>query len=104
MLNFFTHKGEKALAAKLANQIAAEIKPVLMTERRQQLSTNKISRQLELAYSIAAEYQKNNRIGFIKRAVLANAFKWELKNIGYPDDFIDVATEGLIVELSKKNK
>jgi len=104
MLSFFTYKAEKKLAAELAIQIAEAIKPVLMKERRQVLSANKISRHLEHAFNTAKEYQSTHRIGVIRRAVLANAFKWELKNLGYPDDFIDVATEGLVVELSRNKK
>ena len=32
-----------------------------------------------------------------KKARLANAFKWELKELGYSEKFVEVATEGLVV-------
>lgn len=98
-----TNKAEKELAKQLALHIANEIKPKLMRERRQVLSANKISRHLEHIYNIAKEYQREHRLGFTRRAILANSFKWELKAAGYPEDFINVATEGLVVELSKKH-
>lgn len=98
----FNHDAEKALAKELAAQINKNLSPRLMNERRQVLSANKISRLLEQSFEIAKAYQSEHKLGLIKRAVLANTFRWELRSCGYPDDFINVATEGLVVELEKK--
>lgn len=106
MTNFiarlFNHDAEKALAKELSAQLIKNLSPKLMSERRQVLSVNKVSRLLEQSYEIAKAYQSTHKLGMIKRAVLANSFRWELKACGYPDDFISVATEGLVVELGKK--
>lgn len=108
MTNFiarlFNHDAEKSLAKDLSAQIVKNLSPRLMSERRQVLSANKVSRLLEQSYEIAKAYQSTHKLGMIKRAVLANSFRWELKSCGYPDDFINVATEGLVVELGKKTK
>ena len=98
----FNRDAEKALAKELVEQIKKNLSPKLMSERRQVLSAKKISRLLEQSYDIARDYQVTHGLGMIKRAFLANSFRWELKSCGYPDDFIEVATEGLVVELSKK--
>ena len=92
---------EKAFARELVQRLVKELPPHLMESRRQVLSINKITRLLEKTYQSAGAYRREHGIGFIRRAVLANTFKWELKSSGYPDDFIDVATEGLVVEISK---
>lgn len=106
MTNIFTrlfnHDAEKELAKELSAQINKNLSPRLMNERRQVLSANKISRLLEQSFEIAKAYQSEHKLGVIKRAVLANSFRWELKSCGYPEDFINVATEGLVVELGKK--
>lgn len=106
MMNFitrlFNYDAEKALAKDLSAQIVKNISPRLMNERRQVLSANKISRLLEQSYEIAKAYQTSHKMGMLRRAVLANSFKWELKSCGYPEDFINVATEGLVMELGKK--
>jgi hypothetical protein len=60
-----------------------------------------VSRLLEQAFETAKEHQAQTGMSFMKRAILANSFKWELEEKGYPKDFINVATEGLVVELSK---
>ncbi len=98
----FNHDDEKALARDLAAQIVKNISPKLMSDRRQVLSAKKISRLLEQSYEIANTYQASHKLGMIKRAILANNFKWELKSSGFPDDFINVATEGLLIGLTKK--
>lgn len=107
MTNFiarlFNHNAEKSLAKELSAQIVKNLSPRLMSERRQVLSANKISRLLEQTYGIAKAYQSTHKLSWIKRAVLANSFRWELKSCGYPGDFINLATEGLIVELGKKD-
>jgi hypothetical protein len=104
IFRLFNHEAEKALALQLTAHFVKNIPPNMMDQRRQFLSANRVSRLLEQAFEKAREHQEQVGMGFVKRAVLANTFKWALKNKGYPDDFIEVATEGLIVELSKKNK
>ena len=101
-VRLFNHDDEKALARDLAAQIAKNLSPKLMSERRQVLSAKKISRLLEQSYEAAKTYQSSHKLGMIKRAILVNNFRWELKSSGYPEDFINVATEGLLVELTKK--
>lgn len=103
LIRFFSHSDVKAFGRDLAQKLSKEIPPVLMENRRKVLSVNKITRLLENIYQTASDYQRDHRIGFIKRAVLVNNFKWELKNGKYPDDFVDMATEGLVVGLSKAN-
>lgn len=103
IFNIFSYSEEKSLAQELARRLEKELPPTVMESRRKILSVNKITRILENIYSKAQSHQKQHRIGFIKRAVLANNFKWELKKLNYPNDFVEMATEGLVIELSKKN-
>lgn len=97
----FSYKAEKILGRELADRLGRDLPPKLMAERRQVLSANKVSRLLEQVFDVAKDHQAKHGLGFVGRAVLANSFKWELDAKGYPKDFIDVATEGLIVELSR---
>ncbi len=101
ILKLFDHSEEKKLAHDLATRLIKELPPELMRNRRHSLSVNKITRILENTYAVAKEHQRERHIGFVKRAILINKFKWELNGQQYPDDFIDVATEGLLMELAK---
>jgi len=104
ILNMLSAAREKAFARDLVQRLTRELPPSLMEKRRTVLSVNKVTRLLERTYQAAGTYQMEHRLGFFKRAMLANAFKWELRGQAYPDDFIDLATEGLVVELSKATK
>jgi hypothetical protein len=104
ILNIFSSASEKAFAKEMIARLVKEIPPALMESRRKVLSVNKVTRLLERTFQMAAEYQQEHKSGFVKRAVLANCFKWELKGANYPEDFVNLATEGLIVTLSKASK
>ena len=95
------YRADKSLAKSLAQTLSKEISPKLMNEKRKLLSVNKITKILEIAYQSVEMYQVNKKLGFFRRVVLANNFKWELKSLNYPDDFVNMATEGLLVSLTK---
>ena len=95
-------QAEKALADRMTAVLTDSLSPRLMGERRHVLSAKRITRLLEHACELAVDHYGARRVGMVRRAVLANAFRWRLKQAGYPDDFINVSTEGLIVSLTRK--
>ena len=101
LFRIFDFSDEKALAEVLVLHLTKNLPPKLLNERRQVLSAKKVSRLLEQAFETARDQQAKSGTNFVKRAVLANNFKWALREKGYPQDFIDVATEGLLVELGR---
>lgn len=101
ILRFFNHSLEKEFARDLVERLVKELPPRLMEQHHKVLSVNKITRLLERNGQLATSYQQEHGLGVMKRAVLANNYKWQLKNCGYPDDFVDVATESLVVSLTK---
>ena len=46
-------------------------------------------------------FQQEHRLGWIGKASLGNSFRWELREMGYQKDFIDLATEAVVVHISK---
>lgn len=101
LLNIFTRSEEKTFVARQVEQLRKDLPPTLIAEARGKVTVNKITRCLERVYASATTFRDERRLGFMGRAVVANAFKWELKEASYPDEFVDMATEGLIVALSK---
>lgn len=101
IFRFFNHSAEKDFARSLVERLLKELPPRLMEQHHKVLSVNKITRLLERTGQLATSYQQEHGLGVMKRAVLANNFKWQLKSSGYPDDFVDVATESLVVALTK---
>ena len=104
MFKLFRSDAEKAFAADLASRLEKDVPPGQMLANMKGMSVNKITRMLERTYKDGIVYQRQHRLGMFRRAALANAFKWELKTRGYPDEFVDLATEGLVMELMKALK
>jgi len=99
---FLSHSAEKELIKNLVGNLSRSLPPAMLDTKRKLLSVNKVTRLLEELYKTIENYQQENQMGFIKRSIFANNFKWELKNLNYPEDFISMATEGLVIALSKK--
>lgn len=104
IFQIFDHSSEKDFATHLVQRLVKELPPSLMGIQSKVLSVNKITRLLERTYELAENFKKEKKLGFVKRAVLANHFKWTLREQKYPEDFIKMATEGLVVALSKVGK
>lgn len=84
-------------AAKLAEMVAKRYPPALDQAKEKRVSANRITKVLEDVLDEAVDFGQKNRLGVYKKARLANAFKWQLKELGYSEKFIEVATEGLVV-------
>jgi hypothetical protein len=91
----------KEFAESLALQIESAVPASQLGSKRTVFTVNKISRELEKVYDAARHNKKTHKLGFIKSAYMANTFRWALKEKGYPEDFITIATEGLVVYLTK---
>jgi hypothetical protein len=102
LFQLLSFKAEKELAARLALHVEKNLPPKLMNDKRHILSANKITRILEQAFEQALDHKEKFHPGVLKRAVLVNNVKWELRNKGFPNDFIDVMAESLIVALSRR--
>ena len=67
------------------------------------ISQKRLTAILEETFGKASTYHSNNKLGFYKKARLSNTFRWELEELGYSKKFIEVATEGLLVYISRKS-
>jgi hypothetical protein len=48
----------------------------------------------------AAEFQRHRRLGVYGKAKLGTAFKLQLKESGYPEDFVNELTQRLLIKIS----
>jgi len=104
LFSFFSRKGAKGFAEDLAQSLTKDLPPKLMLNSANVISANRVTTILERSYAKAATFQAEQGISLIRRAAFANAFRWKLKELGYPEEFVGVATEGLLVHLSKRGK
>lgn len=88
-------------AQSLAQDIAKRYPPAIANNPEQLVSQKRLTAILEDAFARAHQFNKENRLGWFRKSKLGNTFKWELKEMGYDDKFVDMATEGLIVFLTR---
>ena len=89
-------------AAQLAEEITKRYPQHVDADPAKRPSVNRLTRIVEDACKKARAFQDEHKLGWVGKARLGNAFRWALKERGYRQDFIDLATEALIVYISKK--
>lgn len=94
----------KAFAKSLAQDIAKRYPPALDQQPGKRPSVNRLTRIMEDACSKAVAFQETNQLGWLGKARLTNGFRWELKEMGYQKDFVDFATEAVVVHLSRPKR
>lgn len=90
-------------AKSLAAEIAKRYPPALDQQPDKRPSVNRLTRIIEDACQKAIEFKVTHRLGWLGKAKLGNSFRWELASLGYQKDFVDFATEAVIVHLSRKS-
>ena len=102
ILDRFSGKDVDIVAKSLAAEVAKRYPPALENSPQKKISHNRIAKVLEDIYQKAIEFHQQSKLGVYRKARLGNTFQWELKELGYSKQFVDVATEGLIVYITRK--
>ena len=90
-------------AKSLAQELGKRYPSSMESGSERKISPKGISNILESIYQKAIDFKKEKKLGIYRTAKLSNTFRWELKELGYSDKFIEVATEGLVVYMTRKN-
>ena len=88
----------------LAQDIAKRYPPAIANNPQQMVSQKRLTDILEETFSKASAFQQENKLGWYKKAKLGNEFRWELKEMGYDEKFTEMATEGLVVYVTRASK
>lgn len=99
--SLFRSKPITAFAKELANDISRRYPPRLDQQGGKRPSVNRLTKILNDAMGRAEEFQAEYRLGWLGKARLGNAFRWELQEMGYSKELVDLATEALIVYISR---
>lgn len=104
LFNLFSSKEVDEFALSLAADIVKRYPPDIDKNNKSKMSVDRLTRILESTFDKAKDFQTNHRLGLFRKAKLSNTFKWALKEKGYSDEFIDMATEGLVVYITRGSK
>jgi hypothetical protein len=97
----FSSKHITEFARNLANVLAKRYPPALDVSPEKKVSHARLTKVLEETLLQAVEFQREHKLGMFGKAKLGNEFKWQLRDLGYTEPFIDVATEGLMVYITR---
>jgi hypothetical protein len=101
LFSFFSKAEINNFAKDLASNLAKRYPPALDVNPEKRVSENRLTKVLEDTLAQAVEFQQKHRLGMFGKAKLGNEFRWQLKEMGYTEKFIDVATEGLMVYITR---
>lgn len=86
----------------LAQELARQYEVNRQDEALSKKASRKLGKALDKIYRKAVDFQSEHKLGIYGKARLGNTFKWELKELGYKEAFVDEATKGLILSLNRK--
>jgi hypothetical protein len=92
----------KVFAKTLVDTMVKRYPPALDQQPDKRPSVNRMTRIVEDACKQAVAYGSAGRLGWMGRSRLANAVRWELVDVGYSKEFVDLATEAIVVSISRK--
>ena len=99
-LTLFTAGTFDALVQRVAQRITVRCPPVIANNPERTVSPERIEEILEDCIAGAVQSPSENRVGFLGRARLKSALRWELREIGYEEKFADLAAEKLVERMS----
>lgn len=99
MLERSRSKDAEDFAIKLAQDFATRYRP--KTEQND-ASAAVIARAVDDVCNRAADFQRARHLGLFGRAKFGTAFKLQLAELGYPEDFVDEFTRRLLISMSGK--
>ena len=91
-------------AKGLAQDIAKRYPPAMdKGSGEPRISQKRLTEILEETFNKAAAFKEEHRLGTYKKARLGNTFRWELSELGYSEKFVEMATEGIVIYVSRKS-
>jgi hypothetical protein len=84
---------------RLGQRISVRFPPVIANDPERAVSQMRIQEILDEIFDEALQTEREDQIGFLSKARLKNAFRRELREIGYDEKFVDFATDKLIDRL-----
>jgi hypothetical protein len=91
IFGWFNSKEVDELAAGMARDLAKRVPPASIDGKGKKAEI-KQKRTHDLVLRQAHDFARQHKLNLYKKARLANRFKWELLEAGYPKPFVDSMT------------
>ena len=87
---------------RLALDVSRRYPAAIANDPDQTVSQRRINTILEGSFSSVYRFNLENRLGVFRRTILRDCFRWTLKEMGYDEKFIDMATRMLMASLTRE--
>ncbi len=88
----------------LVRELLRRYPPAMASGEGRRLSPQAVTNILETVIGKAVTKSEELNLGVYGKARLTNDFKWALTDEGYPEPFIDLVTEALVVYITRSAK
>jgi hypothetical protein len=95
----FSSRKFDTLVQGLGQRISVRFPPVIANDPERAVARMRIEEILDEIFAETLQPESEDPIGFVSKARLRNAFRRELREIGYDEKFVDFATDKLIGRL-----
>lgn len=105
MLAFFSKTLKKEiddLARSMADDLIKSYSIEIARSKQDKKHRRILGKALDAVYARAQAFHRERRLGVYGRARLGNGFQWALKEQGYPEEFVQEATKGLLLALQSR--
>jgi len=92
------------LVQRVAQRITVRCPPVIANNPERTVSPERVEEILEDCILGAVQSPAETRVGYLGKARLKSALKWELREIGYEERFADLAAEKLVESVSRNSR
>jgi hypothetical protein len=89
-------------ARSLAGDIARRYPAAIANSPELLVSQHRRSEILETVFLQARQFSQEHRLGVLGQIRLGSALKWQLKEMGYDEEFIGTATEYLLASITRE--
>ena len=90
-----------AFAQELGESIAARYPPQIDNDLKKKPSEARLTSIVEDACARASTFRADKGLGWLGKARLGNAVRWQLTERGYSKAFVDLTTEAVVVKISR---
>ena len=92
----------EALVQGVAQRMSTRFPPVVANDPERAVSQERIAEILRDTFAATLQSGREDRLGFLGKLRLRNAFKRELREIGYEEKFVAFAAEQFIAQLGRR--
>ena len=91
-----TNKVVDEFSNRLALDLAQRYPPELENDATKKRNPQRLAKAFGSTFNRAIDFQLEKKLGVYGKARLGNSFRWKLKDLGYPEDLIELATKALV--------